>query len=64
MTIYFAVGASPPGTHKLSILRENIPPAAAAMKFIDIDAGTGQNNHSISFQAVASREAGTCYKHL
>jgi len=33
-------------------------------KFIDIEAGTGQNNRSNSFQAVAFRKTGTCYQYL
>ena len=53
MTTYFSAMVISSSTDNRLKLRENNSQADAATKFIDIEAGTGQNNRSNLFQAMA-----------
>ena len=64
MTNNTAAKASPPDADIWSMLREDNSQAEAAIKLFVFDHVTGQNNRSNSYQAVAFRETGTCYKYL
>ena len=64
MTNYFSAMVISSSTDNRLKLRENNSQADAATKLIDIEAGTGQNNRSNSYQAVGLRKSGTRYQYL
>ena len=53
MTNYFSAMVISSSTDNRLKLRENNSQADAAANLIDIEAGTGQNNHSNLFKAMA-----------